>query len=117
VELGTTRVSAVIVGEDEGGFVGAGLRVGPGVALGGEVGECEAVGIFSTVCDGLGEVVVLGDGSSRLPAVSPDDAGIDTIRDRTKSKIPAHTIPRAGHVREFSEVIISPYDPSVMALS
>jgi hypothetical protein len=107
----------VIAGEDEGGFVAAGLRVGPGVELGGKVGEREAVCVISTVSDGLSEVVELGEGSSRLPAVSPEDAGIETIRDRTRSINPAHTIPRTGHVREFSGVIISPYDPSVMVLS
>ena len=57
----------MIAGEDEGGFVAAGLRVGPGVELGGKVWEREAVGVISTVSDGLSVVVELGEGSSRLP--------------------------------------------------
>jgi hypothetical protein len=106
----------VIEGEGEGRIVEVGLVVDPGVSLGEDKGELETVCVFSTVGDWLGAVVV-GDGSSRLPAASPEEVGIEITRDRKRIKNPAHMIPRAGHVRRSSRAIISPYDPSVIALS
>jgi hypothetical protein len=70
VELDRTGVPKLIVGEDEGRNVEVGLVVNPGVSLGGDTGEPEAVGVFSTISGGLGEEVVLGEGSSWLLAAS-----------------------------------------------
>lgn len=107
----------MIEGEDEGRIVEVGFVFDPGVSLGGDEGELETVCVISTVGDWLGVVVVVGDGSSRLPAASPEEVGIEITRDRQRIKNPAHTTPRAGHVRKSSRAIISPYDPSVIALS